>query len=562
MVWSNPIFRRYCRSRLRPTTLGLGLLIVLILAGFIFFMARTLGSLRSDFDPVDVARFPLIPLLVLQGLILFFIGTGQTAGGMTTEADEGTLDYQRLAPMTPLAKVLGYLFGLPVREYVLFLATLPFTAWSLWRGEVPAHVAAQLYGVFLSSAILYHLTGLVAGTVVRNRRFAFLISIGTVILLYTVVPQMANFGLVYFRYLTIRPVIEECLPHLIPRDAGAGVATLQSLVKQARFFDLGLPEYAFTLLCQGVFALTMVVMLWRRWRRAESHLLGKAWATGLYAWIQVLLLGNALPLIEPGHLFISRTMARRFFQFRESADWSPAPTEAVAMASAYGIVSLIFIWVLSLMITPNAENQTRGWRRARKLGRRSLAPASDPATAFWWVLAMALVGAAGWYLFASALIGSRWFPGREMPAMAAPAFVLAFLTGGLCFHALLEGRGAKATVLTVIFIGVVPVFVGTVVGTAADRLIAPATWLVGLSPASGPAYASTLTLPTSDLPPEFARAAPRAFWFWQGIAALATAALVAHLRRSRIAAALAANDSTPRSAGDKHPAPPDPHPQA
>ncbi len=533
MIFTNPIFRRYCRSRLRPATLGLWLIVIVILAAFLFFMGRAIGSYRTGLAPVDVARLPIIPLLVLQGLILFFLGSGQSAGGMTAEADDGTLDYQRLAPMSPLAKVFGYLFGLPVREYVLFATTLPFSLWSFWQGDVPWSVPAQLYAVFLSSGVLYHLTGLVAGTVVRNRRVAFLVAIGTVFLLYTVVPQMANFGLVYFRYLTIWPVIEECVPHLIPRDAGTVVATGQALINEARFFDLDLPEYAFTLVCQAVFGLTMVAMLWRRWRRAESHLLGKAWATGLYAWIQVLLLGNALPLIEPGHLFVSRAMARRLGQFRDYAGWTPQPTEAVAMAGTYGLVSLVFLWILTIMITPNAENQTRGWRRARKLGRDSLPFASDPATAFGWVATMAVIGAAGWFLFSAALVESSWFPGREVPWWCPLAFALSFLAGGLGFHALLEGRGSKTTTLSVIFVGVVPVFVGIVVGTMDDRFVAPATWLIGLSPASAPAFASTFLLPGSDLPPEFARAAPRAFWFWQGGAALVTAWLLVHLRRVR-----------------------------
>ena len=78
---------------------------------------------------MDAARTGIIPLLVFQGIILFILGTAQVAGGMTAERDEGVIDYQRLIPMSPLSKVLGYLFGLPVREYVMFLATLPFTAW-------------------------------------------------------------------------------------------------------------------------------------------------------------------------------------------------------------------------------------------------------------------------------------------------------------------------------------------------------------------------------------------------------------------------------------------------
>jgi len=121
-------------------------------------------------NPADAPRMGIIPLLVVQGLILFVLGTAQVAGGMTAERDEGVIDYQRLIPMSPLSKVFGYLFGLPVREYVVFLAALPFTVWSLWRGHVAWDVWLPLYAVIFTSMLLYHFTGLLTGTVVRNRR--------------------------------------------------------------------------------------------------------------------------------------------------------------------------------------------------------------------------------------------------------------------------------------------------------------------------------------------------------------------------------------------------------
>jgi ABC-type transport system involved in multi-copper enzyme maturation permease subunit len=216
-IWANPIFRRYCQSRLRVRGLGISMLITVLIAGFMAAMTNAIG-VRIQQDPVDSARITLFGLLFFQGFILFILGTAQVAGGMTAERDEGVIDYQRLIPMTPLAKVVGYLFGLPIREYVAFAVTLPFTAWSLWAGEVEWQVWLRLYAVVLSSTLLYHFTGLVTGTVVRNRRWAFLISIGLVFCLYTVVPQMAKFGLVFFKYLTITPVFEESLPGLLPRS--------------------------------------------------------------------------------------------------------------------------------------------------------------------------------------------------------------------------------------------------------------------------------------------------------------------------------------------------------
>jgi len=167
--WENPIFRRYCQSRLRLRGLGVALLVTVLVAGFIVGLVSSIG-VRNHESPMDAARTGLIPLLVLQGIVLFILGTAQVAGGMTAERDEGVIDYQRLIPMSPLSKVLGYLFGLPVREYAMFFATLPFTGWSLWRGRVAWSVWLPLYAAVCSSALLYHFTGLVTGTVVRNRR--------------------------------------------------------------------------------------------------------------------------------------------------------------------------------------------------------------------------------------------------------------------------------------------------------------------------------------------------------------------------------------------------------
>ena len=129
-IWANPIVLRYARSRLRITGFGVQLMVVMLIAGFIFFAGRAAGVHQLNFDAVGAARGPIIPLLVLQGIVLLLLGTGQVAGGMTAESDEGVLDYQRLAPMTPLAKVLGYLFGLPIearKAHRLFFITVPAT---------------------------------------------------------------------------------------------------------------------------------------------------------------------------------------------------------------------------------------------------------------------------------------------------------------------------------------------------------------------------------------------------------------------------------------------------
>ncbi|MEO5711928.1 MAG: hypothetical protein ABIT37_00420 [Luteolibacter sp.] len=541
-IRANPIFRRYCQSRLRPQGLGVALLISVLIAGFLFFMARATGKYQADLTMVDAERAAVIPLLVFQALILFILGTAQVAGGMTAETDEGVIDYQRLIPMSPLSKVFGYLFGLPVREYAMVSSTLPFTAWALWKGGVAVKDWLPLYTVFFSSALTYHLTGMVAGTVVKNRRWAFLVSIGLVFCLYTVIPQMARFGLVFFKYLTITPVFEESMPGILPKTAGALVATGQKIAPAVKFFNLDFSEMVFTFFSQGGLILTFIIMLCRRWCRAESLLLGKLWATGFFIWIQMLLLGNALPLIDPGNIFPSREITRRI---RFIQGWEPKGWEAVVMSGIYGLVTLLLLFILIKIITPGSDIQIRGWRRARKQGDSSLPFLSDAATAFGFVLVMALAGAGGWFVFTRAVVESRWFPGQEVPLSVLGFFTVVMLTGGLGFHSLLEARGGKVVGLAVIFVGIVPLMIGAILSVSSNRLHPAASWLFGISPASAPIYASGTLLGLAELPANIARAVPRAFYFWQAVSVLATVWLIGQLRSARKSIAQAAINDRP-----------------
>ena len=537
-VWKNPIFRRYCQSRLRPGALGVGLLVTVLIAGFIVTLVHSIG-VREHMKPSDAARLGIIPLLVWQGLILFVFGTAQVAGGMTAERDEGVIDYQRLIPMSALSKVFGYLFGLPVREYVLFLASLPFTAWSLWRGEVAWTVWLPLYAVVFTSTLLYHFTGLVTGTVVRNRRWAFLFSISVVFALYTVIPQTAKFGLVFFKYLTVTPVFEESLTGILPSSAASVARLAERLIPTVKFFGLDFSEAVFTAFSQGGLIITFIIMLCRKWRRAEAHLLGKLWATGFFIWIQILLLGNALPLIDPGNLFPSRAFAGMFQIARQRnwTNWTPQPMEAVAMSGIYGLVTLGLIFILAGIITPSRENQVRGWRRARKQGASSLPRLSDASTAFWAVLVMAIAGAAGWFLFTRALVESRWFPGHEVPLLTFGYFAAVMLAGGVGFQALLEAKGGRVIGLVTIFVGIVPVMAGVVLAAISDRMIPLASWLNGISPVSLPVYAAGTLLSIAEIPEQAARAIPRAFYFWLLVSTLVMLWLTVRLWSTRRAIA-------------------------
>jgi hypothetical protein len=556
-LWRNPIFRRYCQSRLRPRALAIWLLLTVLVSGFISVMSYVIAiqqherideqalfvaskeggavvdkSVEKIQATESIARGFVQGIFVFQGVILFMVGTAMVSGGMTAERDEGVIDYQRLVPMNPIAKVIGYLFGLPVREYVMFLLTLPFAGWLIWRGGIPVSTWLPVYTVLLSSALLYHLTGLLIGTVAKNRRWAFLASIGTVFALYTVIPQLSKFGLVFFKYLTVQPVVLEVYPSLLPKDLGAALETARRLAPTAKFFNLEFPELVFTLFSQLGLVITFAIMLCRKWRRAESHLLGKAWATGFFAWIQILLLGNALPLIDPGTLFPSREMRKWSIEFL--AGWKPDPMEAVALSGLYGLTTLAMLIVLGGIITPDTESQIRGWRRARKQGSTSLPLLSDAATSFWWVVVMALAGALGWFLFTRGLVESRWF-GAVLPFQVFGYFVAVLLVLGVSNQVLLEAKGLRAVALAGILVGVVPLMLGAICVPLEKPVLS--AWFFGISPAAMPFFASASEIPIAELPLEIARAVPRAFHFWLAIGGMATLWLVAQLRTTRKAMA-------------------------
>ena len=509
-IWENPIFLRYCRSRLRLRGLGIALLITLLIAAFISGLTQSIG-IRSNTDPVSAARNAIIPLFVFQSLILFVLGTAQASGGLITERDEGVIDYQRLIPMTPLSKVLGYLFGLPIREYTMFLCTLPFTAWALWVGEIECRVWLPLYLIFFTTTLTYHFTGLVTGTVVRNRRWAFLISIGLVFSLYTIVPQMAKFGLVFFKYLTITPVFQESLPGLLPNAAAAALKAGQQLFPTVKFFDLDFPEAVFTAFSQGGLILVFATMLCRKWQRHEAHLLNKAWALGFFAWVQVLLLGNALPLIETGELFPSRGF-ERFIPLQ--ADWAPTHGEALAMIAVYGIFSLSLIFILALIITPNLDRQTRGWRKARKHDQQKISMLGDAAPATMFVAIMSILAALGWHIFTCELIESRWYPGHRVGMEMLGIYTIVMLATGLGFQTLLQWKGGRALGLAVIFIGVIPIMAGSVMATISDKFLHVSSWITSMSPLSLPVSAPMSLLSINDVEKLPQQSISAAFKFW------------------------------------------------
>jgi len=481
----NPILRRYWRSRLRPVRLGITIVMALVIAGFIATLSYLPLRYRGNLSGADAARAAFLPLLILQAVLVMFAGTGAVGAGILQEAEEGMIEYQRLTPLSPLAKVLGYLFGLPARQYVSFAVTAIFSALSVIMGQIPLKAWGAVYLVFFSSAILYHLLALITGLVIKSRWRAGVISLGFVLLLNFVLPNLANFGFIVFSHLTIRPVIMANFIDLTPHWRGMLGSVPQTISSPSvLFFGLNVSHLAFSLIVQGSLILTFVVILVRRWRDEQAHLLGKCYAVSFLIWIQVILLGNVLPLLERGS-FISGVLGRRGIIMPDVISIS-GRYEARALGIIYGVISLLLMMPVISCITPREDTQMIAFRRRKKFVQSHIPWLSDGATAapFAWIAAG--ISGVAWAIVARHLLTLPAFEGTGFPVSAWAIFTGVILVVGALFHFLIETAGRRAAWVAVFLAGFIPLFTSLVLISIHNRYFNAAQYIVALSALSAP----------------------------------------------------------------------------
>ena len=187
----NPILLRYARSRLRWSGLAAAFILTLVITMFTFVLSYHGAISFSLKGEVNGYRAAFLPVFAIQVVIMMFLGTGTVASGITQEYEDGMVDYQRLSPMSPMAKIVGYLFGLPIREWFLFGITSIFIGVIVVRGNVPMEAIWRVYSVFFLSIILYHLMALVVVHSMKKKRVAGKVIQLLVVVLYFVFPLLS-----------------------------------------------------------------------------------------------------------------------------------------------------------------------------------------------------------------------------------------------------------------------------------------------------------------------------------------------------------------------------------
>jgi hypothetical protein len=454
-IFSNPVVTKSARERLRlRNALSWGIVVVVV-TGFVYAICYKFAEVQAELREETAAKFALVAILVMQGIILMLMGTGSVAIGIAQERMNGTLDYQRMTPMSTTSKILGYLFGLPIREYFLFLLTMPFVLYAAVKSGVRMSNLAHMYVVGFISVWLYHVTGLVAGMVSPKPWRAGVATQGMVLLMYFVMPQLASLGFTFFLYLTPRPVFARLAYEELDLDL-RGVVDPENLQNSVPFFNFNVNPSTFTVLLQGFLILTLFLIVYRKWREETLHPLSKGYALLVFLTTQVMLLGTLWPRITESWRF--GNIADRFQRVRVLA-LSRVDAGGLMIGEwlyVFFFVSLAMGLLLVSLITPTRHTYAKGLRRARKLGLPRVPWLSDAASAVPYAFLFVLIT---WLSYAAlvklAIDAEDFF--RTVPGLFSlllPAALFAALL--LYMQALCQRFGLRGMLMAMFLIWVVP----------------------------------------------------------------------------------------------------------
>ena len=390
------------------------------------------------FNPVNGAREAFTPLLVLQGFFLMFLGTGRIASVTAEEKESGLLDYQRMTPMSPLAKIFGYLFGLPAREYWMFLVTLPFLLHCVIAGKLPIWNIFHLYAVFFCSVLLYHLTAHVIGLVVPRPRAASWVARLAVLGLYIFLPALGQAGISFLSFLTILPTyFGKILPHLL--FEGTQMGRFESQVVQfwqeVPFFSISLSPTTFTFVMQGLILLALFLTGYRKWRLDSLPAFSRPMGLSLFATLQFLLLGSLWPFFSDG---LASGLLGSVVQLDPTqvglpnqlkSDAHPA-LAMVVVQSTFFLLSIGAILILINICCPNPHRRLKGIQRIKKLGLPAIPWLADEAPGGGFATLLALLAILPYALLHLLAVSSESIVSisSSPSSIIAPASFLLFCT--------------------------------------------------------------------------------------------------------------------------------------
>ena len=475
-IWRNPVFERFRRSRLRFRKSIFWILLTLIITTFAVSLSYVIGQnvgLTSEL----AARRIWISLLIIQGLILLIKGTGSVSAGLIQDKIDQTIDYQRLTPLKPIHCIVGYLFGLPVLEYVMFALTLPHLVFVVVVGDIPLTTVLSVYAAFFCCAMLYHTTAIAAGMVMRRWILGYLLSVFLVLVVNVILPTfISQLGLKFVQYLSMWPVISQKVAPLVFSLDGSGISQniYLSFADAVPFYDWTLSPFAFTLVLQVALIATFGVMALRRWESEAKHSLSKTYALGFLSVFVVVLIGNVWPAITGQYMPFAIFGETNIERLREGI--------AIAFPLVYCFVLWWLCFALLAIVIPSHHACVRGIRRALKRGRSRALAWDDDATNVPFLMLFPAVAVAGFAVLFAEISSSGFL---EFVEPSERGFWRLPVSLGLVVAysvLLLQVLELKKTVLAILLVWFVPILLAVVFSAASQRFGVVHAVVAGLSP--------------------------------------------------------------------------------
>jgi hypothetical protein len=400
----NPIFVKHRRSRLRAQPLASAAVIVLVLCLCIAWGGYQLEAFQNG------GAFGTY--LALQTVILCIMGAAQIGTSVAAARASGILDFHRVSPLTPTELTLGFFFGAPVREYLLFACTLPFSLLCLALGMPDFRGFLQLMILLIVSAWVLHGFSLLNALILKKQAG----SRGVV-------------GVVIFLAILSGGILP-------------GIARAASVVDRdprISFYGISLPWLAGLLLYMIPVLFFLYLASRRKMDSERLHPFSKPQALGAMAAVGVLVLG---------------------------AIWDLTDVDFLAVAVLYVLV--LVGTMLSTTVTPTQAEYYKGLWRAHKQGKTRLSLWDDLATNRTFLAAacaiVLITATAGWYQLRGSGVGMNASISRAYPlAIANGVLVVAYFGLALQFFHLRFGRrGPNYFSLFLFLVWLVPLIAGTI----------------------------------------------------------------------------------------------------
>lgn len=156
--WNNPLVVKAFRVKYRRGSIfnNTSIYLVLLVAG---------GALLHYYNDRFGGPWPrnfLLGIFGIQFAISSILAASATSTSMRSEVMHRTLDFQRIASLSPRQLVWGKLLGESAMAYLLGIATVPLTVWCCILGVagVPLPILALLYVHLFTTTMLFGCLGL------------------------------------------------------------------------------------------------------------------------------------------------------------------------------------------------------------------------------------------------------------------------------------------------------------------------------------------------------------------------------------------------------------------